>query len=362
MILDRLTLTNFKNYDSFILECSPSINVIYGNNGKGKTNLLDAIHFLSFGKSHFHLSDNALVKDGEEFYRLEGSYHNEEEYQFRIAAKFKQGTRKTIEVNGKKVKQINELVGKIPVVLVAPDDLTIVHGGSKERRDFINRILCQSDKDYLDHLMKYNRLMRQKDALLKSDGMVQELEVKIYNDQLIPLAEYIHEKRRDKILLLSGLVQKHYGIISGGHESIDMVYVSQLNEPDSRGKWDEIIHTEIRSRRPLIGVQRDDLSFTISNKPFKKFGSQGQLKTLLYSLRMAEFFYLTDSIGTKPILLLDDYFEKLDQMRLSQLLKMINEDEFDQVFLTDTELSRSQIILDEHGIDYKAHHISNPSA
>jgi len=355
MFLKELELHQFKNFQQVSLSFSERINLFYGENGAGKTNLLDAIHLLSFGKSHFHLSDNALIKDETDFYRIVGKYEDQtQSNSLKITVKHKRESRRVFEINGKKVGQVKNLLGKNPLVLVAPDDISLVYGGSSERRDYINRILCQSDKGYLDALMRYNRILRQKDALLKSDRRPSPMEVEAYNAQLLPLATAIYNIRLKQIAELNTAIQKHYNDLSDHKEEIELVYDSQLAIGDAQELYKQLLHQEIAVRRPLIGIQKDDIQLLIGGKVFKKFGSQGQVKSLLYSMRMSEYQYLSDYLNRKPILMLDDYFEKLDGKRLSMLLKIINDEAFGQIFLTDTELERSQKILESHNISYQA--------
>ena len=360
MFLTDLALNQFKNFNEVAVSFSKRINLFYGENGAGKTNILDAIHLLSFGKSHFHLSDGALVQDGSNFYRIAGKYKDSSSgITLRMNAKYQRESRRVFEINGKKVGQIKKLLGKNPLVLVAPDDISLVYGGSAERRDYINRILCQSNKEYLDSIMRYNRILRQKDALLKSDRRPSREEVEVYNLQLAPLASEIYRIRSEQILRLNATIQVHYNALSANKELIKLVYESQLSQGRSLELYNQMTNQEMAVRRPLMGVQRDDIKLLINKKPFKKFGSQGQVKSLLYSMRMAEYQYLTEFLKRKPILMLDDYFEKLDGNRLSVLLQIIADDSFGQIFLTDTELGRSQKILETHDIDYEAFHISD---
>ncbi|MFT4567304.1 MAG: DNA replication and repair protein RecF [Saprospiraceae bacterium] len=355
MFLKDLELHQFKNLKQVSVSFSERINLFYGDNGAGKTNLLDAIHLLSFGKSHFHLSDSALTQDGMDFYRLSGAYEDlSSGNSLRVSAKYKRDSRRVFEINGKKIGQVKNLLGKNPLVLVAPDDISLVYGGSLERRDYINRILCQSDKEYLDGLMRYNRILRQKDALLKSDRRPGSLEVEAYNAQLAPLANNLYNIRNEQIEKLNTTIQFHYNALSSNKEEIELVYESQLGNGPALDLYNQMVGQEIAVRRPLIGIQKDDIQILIGGKTFKKFGSQGQVKSLLYAMRMAEYQYLAEFLNRKPILMLDDYFEKLDGNRLTVLLRIINDDSFGQIFLTDIELGRSQKILDTHTIAYQA--------
>jgi len=308
MRIQRLKLTNYKNYGTVDLTLDPHVNIIHGPNGSGKTNLLDAIHYLAVSKSYFALSDKHLIKHGEDFFRVEGFYEVDERKEH-VAIKYGMGKRREIQINDSKISKVQELIGKYPVVMIAPDDIKIVKGASKDRRDYFNKWLCQSDPQYLEALMKYNRLYRQKDQLLKLPYSPNPLSVESYNHKMAPLAEQIEQ------------------------------FAAKLEE-------------EIKYRRPLVGVQRDEYQLEIQNMPIRKYGSQGQIKSLLYALRLAEYSFLHQRLERKPILLLDDYFEKLDKSRLESLITLVQDGTFGQVFLSDTEVKRSKEIFELRGINF----------
>lgn len=361
MFLTDVELNQFKNYTEKSLSFSKRINLIYGDNGVGKTNLLDAFHMLAFGKSHFHLSDDALIQEGKDYYRIAGKYVDKEGKKLRVGIKHQRGGRKSYDYNGKPLGAIKDLLGRIPLVMVAPDDITLVYGGSSERRDFINRILCQCDREYLQALLAYNRILRQKDALLKADRRPATMEVETYNQQLLAPARLILGTRMQHIESMSQRVQLIYNQLSPEREKISLSYQSQLLDCDMERAFGDMMSHEIGARRPLIGIHRDDIQLLIGGKIFKKYGSQGQVKSLVYSMRMSEYQYIAQALEAAPILVLDDYFEKLDSHRLSALLKIMSDTSFGQIFLTDTELSRSQILLDAHKIDFDSFPIAYSS-
>lgn len=358
MYLRQLRAFNFKNYEKASIVFDPKVNIVFGPNGSGKTNILDAIHFLSVSKSYFGLSDKYLIKDAQDFYRLEAEYQKEERKQ-NLIIKYKRDQGRSIQINEKKLKRVNDLIGRYPVVLIAPDDIKIVKGGSKERRDYFNKWLCQSNATYLDALIKYNRLLRQKDALLKADRRPHHLAVESFNHQMIPLSITLNQIINQSLSEYIPKAQAQYDSISDGADLISIKYHSDLNDVDVSSLFSDVIDQEIAVRRPLVGVQRDDYEFEIEGRPFKKFGSQGQIKSLLYCLRLAEFAFLKDHLDVMPILILDDFFEKLDNQRLSALLSLINSEAFGQVFLSDTELERSQKIFEERGINFGAYRVEN---
>lgn len=357
MRLVHLKLINFKNYEAEKVSFSSDINLLYGSNGSGKTNLLDAINYLALGKSYFGLSDKHLVKDEQDFLRVEGTLSDEYSKSTTITIKYQKGQKKEIVYQKRKLKTASEIVGKIPVVLIAPNDIKLVNDDSKERRDFVNRILCQSDQAYLQNVLMYNRVLNQKNALLKAEGIPDRLVLESYNKTLIQSGLAIFNLRKlfieEYIDFLKGL----YSDIAGNKENVHLSYQSQYNCEDVYAAYARLIEKEILIKRPLIGIHKDDFEFTIGDKEMKKYGSQGQIKTFLYALRIAEYFYLWGHLQMKPILILDDFFEKLDKERLTQLISLINNDTFNQVFLSDTELERSAKIFEKNNINFTAYHI-----
>ena len=317
---------------------------------------MDSIHFLSMSKSYFVLSDKYIITKGQDFYRLEGCFI-EDEKEFQVVIKYKLGRKRDIHLNLRKLTKVNELVGRFPVVLIAPDDIRIVKGISKDRRDYFNKWLCQADKDYLNELMTYNRLLRQKDALLKNDIRPRYDAVEAFNYQMIPLAKQINERINKAINEFAPTTELHYSNISNHNEVVSIKYLSELNDTPADDLFASHLEKEVIMRRPLVGIQKDDFEFLIGDQPLKKFGSQGQIKSWLYALRLSEYDYLTKHLEVKPILILDDYFEKLDNQRLSSLLDLISSNRFGQVFLSDTELKRSAEIMEARGINFNGYYV-----
>ena len=351
MRLESIDITQFKNYSSAKVSFNKKVNLIYGDNGSGKTNFLDAIHFLCVSKSYFGMSDKNLVQQGESFYRLIGNFSKRSKSET-LSYKYAIGGRRTIQRNLEKIKRVSDLIGHFPVVLIAPDDINIVKGASKNRRDYFNKWICQSDSEYLDQLLVYNRLMRQKDALLKGDRSPSPLAIEAFNAKLMPLAESLNQKLNTVLKPFTVELYRQYELISSGKDRISLSYISDFNHQDAASLFERSLSDEIRYKRPLVGIQKDDFEFKINDYPLKKYGSQGQIKSVLYSLRLAEYNYLFDVIEDKPILILDDYFEKLDHHRLSSLLNLLSKDQIGQVFLSDTELERSRAIFNERNIEF----------
>lgn len=354
MKLTRVKLVNFKNCPSVDLQFDQKVNIIYGYNGSGKTNFLDALHFLSVAKSYFGLSDKYLVRSGQEFYRLEGHYEHSGK-QDHLVIKYKKDQKRTIALNAKKIERVQDLIGRFPIVLIAPDDINIVKGGSKDRRDYFNKWLCQFNKDYLQGLINYNRILRQKDALLKGDRRPSRLSIQAYNFQLVPLADQLHLAIETAMMHFVPAAIQHYKKISNQVGTVAINRLTDMGHVETTKLFEDAIDQEIMARRPLVGIQRDEYEFLIDDQPFKKYGSQGQIKSLLYSLRLSEFNLLREQLIIRPLLALDDFFEKLDNLRLSSLLSLISKGEFGQVFLSDTEIGRSKKIFRERGINYGAY-------
>ena len=358
MKIKEITLSNFKNYENLKLRFNQRVNLFYGLNGSGKTNLLDAIHYLSISKSYFSSSDKLVIRHDQEFFRLHGVFTNNDKA-YNISVKKRKDQKKVIEFQGAKLETASELLGKIPIVLIAPDDIKIVKQASKERRDLVNRIICQSNPKYLKTLITYNRILAQKNALLKSNGAMDFQLIDQYNHTLIQLGSAICDVRKAMIALLRVYVIDIYHEISKGAEQIDIIYKSQYDTDDIKRDFDNLLQDEIRFKRIFIGTHKDDFEFYINGNPLKKIGSQGQIKSFLYALRVGEYKYLKEKLTEKPILILDDYFEKLDNQRLSLLCRYLKDDTFDQVFLSDTELERTSALLSTFDIPFESFEIQN---
>ena len=358
MKIDRISLHNFKNYIKLDLQFDYRVTLFHGLNGSGKTNLLDAIYFLSVSKSYFTSGDRYITRQDQEFYRTEGVFNNGDK-NISICVKKALNDKKTIELQGKKLSTASELIGKIPIVLVAPDDIKIVKQGSKERRDFFNRMICMSHRPYLGELITYNRILAQKNALLKAPGAMDFDLMDQYNEQLIGLGKSICQKRTALSDQYKVYVRDTYQEISGAAEQVDIVYKSQFQVDDIEALYKSHQSDEIRSKRILVGIHKDDFEFSINGQPLKKIGSQGQIKSFVYAMRIGEYMYLKDHLSEKPILILDDYFEKLDSKRLELLTRFLRDDTFDQVFLSDTELDRTSALLTKFEIPFGAFKIDN---
>lgn len=363
MHLQEIKLTNFKNYERQDLAFSPQLNVFVGRNGMGKTNLLDAIYYLCMGKSYFGLSDQFLPLHGTDFFRLEGHFMREER-QEKMVAKVQVRKRKVLERNGVAYDRLSDHVGRYTVVIVTPDDTSLVTEGSEVRRRFLDNTLSQLDGTYLHQLIRYNQVLKQRNAWLKefrgrsaADGLLE-----VYDQQLSEPAAYIYQVRSDFVTRFTPLLQEAHQAIVGGAEVVTTSYRSQLGEA-------ELPHWLVQNRdkdrvleRTTAGIHRDDLVFQLSEQPLKRLGSQGQLKSFVLALKLAQYAYLREAKVQRPLLLLDDIFDKLDPVRVGQLLEFIRREAFGQVFITDTDQERIAELLSPFGDDYRFFGISDGQA
>jgi len=361
MHLKRLTLTNFKNYDQADLEFSPKINCIVGNNGVGKTNILDAIHYLSLTKSFFNNIDSISIRHGEEFFIISGTFVRDKE-EDSICCAFQKQKPKVFKMNGKEYQKLSDHVGKFPVVMISPADSALVSEGSEERRKFLNKIISQYDVEYLDSVLKYNKALQQRNRLLKDFGSTGSFEndsLSIWDSQLVKYGTYVFNEREALVNEMIPVFQERYSMISSEKEKVKLSYRSHL----SQGDFKEVLINAVSRDRFLeytsVGVHKDDLIFELDEYSVKSLGSQGQQKTFLVALKLAKFDYIKSKSGFKPILLLDDIFDKFDAERVEQIIKLVGNHNFGQIFITDTHQDRLYDILTSHKIDYKLFRINN---
>ncbi|AEE53387.1 DNA replication/repair protein RecF [Haliscomenobacter hydrossis] len=355
MYLERIALANFKNYENQKLDCSPRLNCLVGNNGMGKTNLLDAIYYLCMAKSHFNLTDNAIARHHEAFFRLEGHFvlHGKKE---KIVAKVMPRKLKELERNDVAYAKLAEHIGLLPVVFIGPDDIQLIREGSEERRRFLDNTLSQLDQRYLYELIAYNKVLHQRNALLKnlaerSGGNLSLLDV--YDEQLIDPALYVLEQRAKFAQKFTAIFQSTHQYISGRGEEVQLTYESQLLENDLGDLLANSRQRDLALQRTTKGIHRDDLVFSLGEHPLKKFGSQGQLKSFLLALKLAQYEMLRQNKAVPPILLLDDLFDKLDAQRVTHLLRLLTEGQFGQIFITDTHETRIAEIVAQFGVEYR---------
>ncbi len=320
----------------------------------GKTNVLDAIYYLCLAKSRFGLPDNLLCRKGESFFRLDGHFLAAESTS-RIVVKFQSGKRKVIEHNQAPYDNLHEHIGRFPVVFIGPDDVALITEGSEERRKFMDNTLSQTDPAYLSHLVTYNKVLQQRNAALKQFAELRRWDdalLEVYQSHLVPSGTYIHEQRKAFMANFMPEVHSAYQQIAGKSEHIECLYVSALEEAPLDILLQASMDKDRILQRTTEGIHRDDLDLRIKDMAVKKFGSQGQLKSFVLALKLAQYRFLEQRTQTLPILLLDDIFDKLDAQRVSRLLKLLHESHFGQVFITDTDETRVENIIREFGTDY----------
>lgn len=342
MILESLTLINFKNYHEASLRFSPKINCFTGPNGSGKTNLLDAIHYLSLCKSFFGSMDSQHVRFGEEFFMIQGLFEKEGRKE-EVTISVKRGQKKLVKRNKNDYEKLSDHIGVFPVVMISPLDGVLITGGSDQRRRFVDGIISQFDKQYLERLIKYNELLQQRNALLKQFSLSRSFDsalMEVMDEQLIGPGQYILEARLAFLTDFAMVFGKIYRDISGGAEEVALNYVSTLGERTYALALKEAIRKDCALEHTSVGIHRDDLQFLLAGHEVKKYASQGQQKTYLLALKLAQYEYMKKKTGTKPLLLLDDVYDKLDNERFTQLISLVSSDAFGQVFITDTSYER----------------------
>ncbi|MEL4307363.1 DNA replication/repair protein RecF [Joostella sp. CR20] len=355
MQLQKLSLINFKNFDSNTFEFDAKINCFVGQNGIGKTNALDAIYVLSFGKSYFNPVASQNIKHNESFFVIDGEFLRDEKEE-KIICSLKKGQKKVIKRNGKIYDKLSEHVGFIPLVIISPADRDLIIEGSETRRKFIDSVISQSNKTYLQQLINYNKVLAQRNSLLKYFALNNTFNadtLEVYNEQLNDFGHKIHQARKDFLAVFIPIFKERYASISGGKEAINLNYQSQLLEKDLHTLFKENLNKDKALQYTSVGIHKDDLSFEIGNYPIKKFGSQGQQKSFLIALKLAQFDFIKAQAGQTPILLLDDIFDKLDENRVSQIISLVNEDEFGQIFISDTHAERTENVVKQTHQSYK---------
>ncbi|HLV14953.1 MAG TPA: DNA replication and repair protein RecF [Xanthomarina sp.] len=344
MILKSLSLLNYKNFESQSFEFNHKINCFVGNNGVGKTNILDSIYHLSFGKSYFNPISSQNIKHDESFFVINGDYEKAGKTE-KIVVSLKKGQKKVIKRNGKNYDRFSDHIGFLPLVIISPADRDLIIEGSTTRRKFIDGVISQSDKLYLDTLINYNKILVQRNSLLKYFALNNTFNadtLDIYNKQLDNYGQIIFEKRQAFLKTFIPIFKDRYKAISNGNEDVNLIYTSDLTE----GKLEDLLKKSINKDKALhytsVGTHKDDLVFEIEQHPIKKFGSQGQQKSFLIALKLAQFDFIKAQCGDNPILLLDDIFDKLDENRVSQIIKLVDDENFGQLFISDTHADRTE--------------------
>ena len=344
MILKSLSLLNYKNFESQSFEFNDKINCFVGNNGVGKTNVLDAIYHLSFGKSYFNPIASQNIKHDESFFVINGAYEKDDKTE-KIVVSLKKGQKKVIKRNSKVYDRFSDHIGFLPLVIISPADRDLIIEGSTTRRKFIDSVISQSDKNYLDQLINYNKILVQRNSLLKYFALNNTFNadtLDIYNKQLDTYGQVIFENRRAFLETFIPIFKERYKAISNGNELVNLIYNSDLKDEKLESLLKKSINKDKALQYTSVGIHKDDLVFEIDNHPIKKFGSQGQQKSFLIALKLAQFDFIKAQSGVNPILLLDDIFDKLDENRVSQIIKLVDDENFGQLFISDTHAERTE--------------------
>ena len=359
MYLKNLILSNFKNHKESNFEFKKNIICFVGDNGAGKTNILDAIHYLSLSKSYFNKADSQNIKFDESFFLLKGVFANEEETEIQCSLQI--GEQKLLKSNGKKYKRFSDHIGKFPIVIISPTDSNIILDGSEVRRRYIDSSIAQYNTQYLKNLIAYNKVLKQRNALLKKFAEQQyfdKLSLDVFDAQLIKYGTVVFNDRTKFLKDLKVEFNKYYAKISTQKEQVAISYQSHLNDKDFKENLEVSLEKDRLNQYTNIGIHKDDIIFDMHGYPIKKIGSQGQQKSFLIALKLAQFDFMQKHIGFKPILLLDDIFDKLDDKRVAKIIGFANEGLFGQVFITDTHKKRTKEILDKNEITYQLFEIS----
>jgi DNA replication and repair protein RecF len=355
MHLSHLQLINFKNYEEVEIELSSGINCFVGQNGEGKTNILDAVHYLSICKSYMNPVDRQNIRFEQPFFSIQGEWQKEDE-KATIQCVVKSGSKKLFRRNKKEYEKLADHIGQYPAVMISPYDRDLISEGSELRRKWMDGIISQFDKSYLVAIQRYARILEQRNALLKNmaDHQLFDAEsIEVWDSQLVETGKHIHEKRSAFVAEFVPVFQKHYTSIGLESEQVEVIYRSQLNEEDFASLLVGCRRKDAYTRYTNAGIHKDDLVFQIRGNAVKKFGSQGQQKSFLIALRLAQYEWLKVHLNTLPVLLLDDIFDKLDQQRVERLITLVADQFFGQVMITDTDKDRILKIMKSHGLSHK---------
>ncbi len=357
MLLKKLSIINFKNVAQADFEPGPGINCFVGSNGAGKTNAVDAVYYLSIGKSSLPMTDAQCVLHGEEFFVLDGHYRADDRHAEQVVCTFSRRSGKTLKRNGKEYERLADHVGGFPVVIVSPADGALISDAAEERRRYLNAFISQIDRGYLTAVMRYNAVLAERNRLLKVSS--DETMLQIYDRQLVDHGTRIHARRREMVERLQPVVAEFYGRLAGDREEVELRYRSELDERP----FEELLlasrQKDLINQFTTSGIHRDDLLLKIGDYPLRKYGSQGQQKSFLIALKLAQYVVVAAERGEKPILLLDDLFDKLDAGRVEQLIRLVAGERFGQIFLTDCNSNRLQSILDKAGGEYRLFTVEN---
>lgn len=361
MYLQKLSLINFKNYAEAGFDFSPQVNCFIGNNGEGKTNLLDAIHYLAFCKSFLNPVDNQNIRYDEPFFVVQGVFQlkgNTED----IYCGLKRNQKKQFKRNKKEYTRLADHIGLLPLVILSPADSELISEGSESRRKFMDGVISQYDHDYLDHLISYNKALSQRNALLKrfaETGSFEKDSLEVWDVQLADHGNKIYGKRKEFLNGFISRIQQYYEFVSGGSEVVNVEYESRLDEGDMESVLTGSFKKDMAMQYTTAGIHKDDLLFTSGGRPVRKFGSQGQQKSFLIALKLAQFDFIKEVKQVTPVICLDDIHDKLDGLRMEKLMNLVGSDNFGQVFITDTHENRIRKFFKSMKVDFKQFKVKN---
>lgn len=354
MHLSSISIVNFKNYEQAELELSSKINCFVGENGVGKTNLLDAIHYLALCKSNLNPVDTQNIRYEADFSVIQGAFQRKGKNEH-IYCSIRRNKKKQFKRNKKDYKRLAEHIGLIPLVMISPADYILIQGGSEERRKLMNSVIGQYDRNYLENVISYNRILTQRNKLLKDNfgGANGKDVLEVLNDQLVQYGNPVFKARKEFVDKLTPVFQRYYQHVSGNKEEVSLTYQSQLLSADFA---ETLAASEQKDRivqYSTVGIHKDDILMELEGHSLKKTGSQGQQKTYLVALKLAEFEFMQELMNNTPILLLDDVFDKFDAFRVKQIISLVADNHFGQIFITDTNETRMMNILKEIPADHK---------
>ena len=353
MRLEKLSLLNFKNIADCEILPSEGINCFVGSNGAGKTNVVDAIYYLSMSKSSLPMTDGQSVRHGEPFFMLSGDYTTDGDMGIGVTCGFEKGKGKSLKFCGKEYERLADHIGVVPVVMVSPADGSLVSDSAEERRRWLNAFISQLDHAALDATMRYNRVLAERNSVLKQgEALLPEL-LDVFDERLAELGDRVAAARKEVLTKLAPMVEQIYGEIAGERESVELAYRSESNTRPMIETLRENRGKDLVMGFTTAGVHRDDVVMTIGGYPLRKYGSQGQQKSFLLALKLAQYALLYERVGEKPLLLLDDIFDKLDEERLGRLTTLISGEEYGQVFITDCNRERIISVLKGCGLTFR---------
>ena len=355
--LTSLSLVNFKNYEQANFNFCKKINCLTGSNGVGKTNVLDAVYLLSMTKSNLNPIDTQNIRYDADFFVVQGEYERNETTETVYCA-VKRGQKKVFRRNKKDYERLSEHIGLLPAVSISPADGNLIYGRSDERRKLMNEVISQHDHEYLHDMMQYNRALEQRNAMLKQDSALNMEVLELWNEKLVTTGNKIYKRRSEYCQELIPVFQNFYNEIAGDGENVQLLYSSQLHDNDFAAMLNSSFTKDRLMQYTTTGIHKDDLLFQMNEYPLKKSASQGQQKTFLVAMKLANFDYIRKNGNIKPILLLDDIFDKFDALRVKQIIRLVAGEEFGQIFITDTGNERTERILKEIDCVYQLHNIA----